>query len=308
MPLRRAWNWLYGQPYLLATITMAFWAANFIVGRGVRADVPPVTLALIRWTGAFLVLLPFAWPYLRADLPVMLRRWRMMLALSVIGISCFNTFAYTGLQYTTAMNGLLLQSSAPILIALFVFLIYRERLNLFQALGIAVSLGGVVYIVVGGDFALLRGLEVNVGDLWVLAGFITWGIYTALLRDRPVIHWLSFLAATFFLGGLALVPFWLWEIASGRVLHFTWTALAGGVYVALFPSVIAYMCYNRAVELVGANAIGPFFHLIPVIGSLMAIVALGERIELFHLIGFAVVMAGIALASRRPGGRWTGGT
>lgn len=301
--LRRAWTWLYGQPYLLATITMTFWAANFIVGRGVRGDVPPVTLAMVRWYGAFLVVAPFAWRYLKADLPAMLRGWKMLVMLSVIGITCFNTFAYTGLQYSTAMNGLLLQSSLPIMIAVFVFAIYRERLNLFQALGIALSLAGVVYVIVHGDITRLLTLSFNIGDLWMLAGFLTWALYTALLRERPNIHWLSFLAVTFLIGVLVLTPFGAWELASGRVVNFTWTSVGGMIYVALFPSVIAYICYNRAVELAGANAIGPLFHLIPVLGSFMAIAVLGERLELYHLIGFVVVMAGIWLASRKPARR-----
>ncbi|HSM19954.1 MAG TPA: DMT family transporter, partial [Hyphomicrobiales bacterium] len=123
-PVRRAFAWSYQQPMLLILTTMLCWAGNFIAARGVRADVPPITLAMIRWVGALLILLPFAWPYLKRDLPTILRRWRIMLVLSVIGISCFNTFAYIGLQYTVAMNAVLLQSAMPVLIALVVFVTY----------------------------------------------------------------------------------------------------------------------------------------------------------------------------------------
>jgi len=297
--VRRAFVWTYQQPVLLSLITMTCWAGNFIAARGAHTDVPPITLAVIRWAGAFLILLPFAWPYLKRDLPTILQHWRIMLVFSVFGITCFNTFAYIGLQYTVAMNALLLQSSLPVMIALFIFVIYREMPTLFQVIGVAVSLTGVLYVVVQGDFAVLKTLDLNRGDVWLLAAFAAWAIYTALLRARPPIHWLSFLAATFFLGLLILSPFWIMELMRGRTVNPSWAAVAATSYVVLFPSVIAYTCFNRAVQLAGANRVAPFFHLVPVLGSVLAILILGERIELYHIVGFALVMGGIGLASRR---------
>ncbi|MDP2619570.1 MAG: DMT family transporter [Hyphomicrobiales bacterium] len=298
-PVRRAFVWSYQQPTLLALITMLCWAGNFIAARGVRADVPPITLAMIRWVGAFVVLLPFAWPHLKRDLPTILRRWRIMLVLSVIGIACFNTFAYIGLQYTVAMNAVLLQSSMPVLIALVVFATYRETPTLFQVIGVAVSLTGVIYVVVRGDPAVLLTLDLNRGDLWLLAAMFSWAAYTAWLRESPQIHWLSFLVATFFIGCLVLSPFWAMELAAGRTVNPTWAAAAASLYMVLFPAVIAYTCYNRAVQLAGANWVAPFFHLIPVLGSILAILILGERIQFYHALGFVLVMSGIAIASRR---------
>jgi drug/metabolite transporter (DMT)-like permease len=298
-PVRRAFAWSYRQPTLLALVTMLCWAGNFIAARGVRADVPPITLAMIRWIGAFLVLLPFAWPHLKRDLPTILRHWRIMVLLSVIGISCFNTFAYIGLQYTVAMNAVLLQSSMPVLIALVVFATYRETPSLFQIIGVAVSLTGVIYVIVRGDPAVLLTLGFNRGDLWLVAAVFTWAAYTAWLREGPQMHWLSFLVATFFLGALALSPFWAMELASGRFVKPTWAAAAASFYMVLFPAVIAYICYNRAVQLAGANWVGPFFHLIPILGSVLAILILGESIRFYHALGFILVMSGIAIASWR---------
>jgi len=223
----------------------------------------------------------------------------MMLALSVIGISCFNTFAYIGLQYTVAMNAVLLQSSMPVLIALAVFATYREIPTLFQIIGVAVSLSGVIYVVTQGDLSVLLTANFNRGDLWVLAAMASWGIYTAWLRESPQVHWLSFLVTTFFLGSLVLIPFWVWELAQGRTVNPSWAAAAASFYMVLFPAVIAYTCYNRAVHLAGANRVGPFFHLIPILGSILAILILGERIQFYHAIGFILVMSGIAIASRR---------
>lgn len=298
-PVRRAFAWSYQQPALLALITMLCWGGNFVAARGVHADVPPVTLSIIRWTGALIILLPFAWPYLKRDLPTLLAHWRMMLVLSVLGITCFNTFAYVGLQYTVAMNGVLLQSAMPVLIALIVFAAYREMPTLFQFIGVAMSLLGVIFVVVQGDLSVLLTLDVNRGDLWLLAAMIAWAGYTTLLRERPPVHWLSFTVATMVLGVLVLSPFWVLEMARGRSVNPSWAAAAASLYLILFPSVVAYICYNRAVQLAGANWVAPFFHLIPILGSVLAILILGERIELYHAVGFALVMGGIAIASRR---------
>jgi len=297
-PVRRAFSWSYQQPTLLAVITMLCWAGNFVAARGVHADVPPVTLSVIRWAGALAILLPFAWAHLKRDLPTLLVHWRIMLVLSILGITCFNTFAYVGLQYTVAMNGILLQSAMPVLIALIVFATYREMPTLFQVIGVSVSLIGVIYVIVQGDLAVLLTLDVNIGDLWLLAAMIAWAAYTALLRERPPIHWLSFTAATMVLGILVLSPFWIWELARGRTVNPTWAAAAASFYLVLFPSVVAYICYNRAVQLAGANWVAPFFHLIPVLGSVLAILILGERIQFYHALGFVLVMSGIGIASR----------
>ncbi|MCB1436825.1 MAG: DMT family transporter [Rhodobiaceae bacterium] len=298
-PLGRLWSWAYDRPLLLATITMICWAGNFVAARGVYQDVPPVTLAMFRWGGAFLVLLPFAWPHLKKDMAAIRRHWRPMLAFAFFGITCFNTLAYTGLQYTVAMNAMLFQSSMPIIIAILTFMLFRERPTLFQVLGVAVSLFGVCYVVVRGDLDVLLALSLNKGDIWILIAFVTWGIYTVLLRYKPGIHWLSFLAATFLAGFVILSPFWVAELASGRDIVWSWRAGGAIFYVALFPSVIAYACYNRAIELAGGNRIAPLFHLVPVIGSFMAVAILGEQLRFYHIFGFAVVMSGIALTNRR---------
>lgn len=299
----RSWSRAYDRPMLLATITMVLWAGNFIAGRGAYEDVPPVTLAMCRWGGAFLVLLPFAWPHLKKDLPAILDAWRPMLVLSFFGITCFNTLAYTGLQYTVAVNAMLFQSSVPIIIAILTFTFFRERPTPHQILGVTVSLFGVCLVVVRGDLDVLLALTLNKGDIWTLVAFLTWGIYTVLLRYKPDIHWLSFLAATFLIGLVLLAPFWVAEMASGREIVWSGRGLAAIVYVALFPSVIAYACYNRAIELAGGNRIGPFFHLVPVIGSLMAVAILGEQLRFYHILGFLLVMSGIAIANRRRDSR-----
>jgi drug/metabolite transporter (DMT)-like permease len=298
--LSRAFDWFFRHPYLLVVITMLSWSGNFVVGRGVRGDVPPVMLASFRWGIAALILLPFALPHLRRDWPVIRANLPILLVLSFFGITSFNTLVYVGLQDTTALNGLLFQSSAPIFIAIFSFVLFREPPTLGQGLGIAVSLGGVAVIATNGDIDRLLDLAFNPGDLWILFAFAAWGIYCAVLRKRPPMHWLSFVVVIFILGLAMLVPFQIAELASGARLNPTGPALFGIAYIALFPAIVAYICNNRAIELLGANTTGTFYHLIPVLGSAMAIFFLGEQLRAYHVAGFALVMAGIGIATLWP--------
>lgn len=286
-------------PYLLLTLTVLFWSGNFIVGRAVHADVPPIGLAFWRWTGGLSLVFAFAWPHLKRDWPVLLRYWRVMLLFSFFGIATFNTLVYLGLQSTTAINGLLMQSTMPVMIVVISFAVFRETISWLQGLGVAVSLAGAVTIIAQGDIQTLAALTLNRGDLWIVLAVACYATYSALLRKRPGVHPLSFLAATFALGALMLLPFYIWETASGDPVPFERVSLLAIGYVALFPSVLAYLCFNRGVELVGANRAGLFIHLMPVFGSLMAIGLLGEAFCAYHAVGMVLVLAGIALATRR---------
>ena len=168
-----------------------------------------------------------------------------------------------------------------------------------QAGGTAVSTVGVLGIIAKGDLDVLHALAFNSGDLLMLTGMATNGIYTALLRDRPAIHWLSFLFVLFLVSALVVLPFWTWEIASGARMEVTPFTLAAVGYIAIFPSVVAYICLTRGVELIGANRSGIFLHMIPLFGALLAIGLLGEPLQVFHVIGFALILCGVALASRK---------
>ena len=297
--LRRIGAWLYGRPYLLLTLTALFWGGNVVLGRSVAGHVPPVGLAFVRWSGAFAILVGFAWPQLRRDWPMARRHLAVLGLLSLTGVTLYNTLAYYGLQYTQAINGLLLQSSSPVLIAVCTFLLYRERLSLGQALGILLSGLGVVLIVTGGELTRLAALRINDGDLWILLGLGVYALYSALLRRRPPIHGLSFLTLTFGFGALLLTPAFLWEVSTGFRLQPDLATALACLYVAIFPSILAYFCFNRGVELVGANRAGPFFHLIPLFGAALAFVFLGEAPHPYHAAAFLLIVSGVVVATRR---------
>jgi len=291
--------WLWHQPSILLSLTALFWAGNAVIGRAVAGAFPPLALSQLRWLLAFAVVLPFAWRPLRRDWPAIARAKGILAALALTGIAAFNAFYYGGLNFTTAVNSVLMQPIMPLLIAACTFALYRDRLSPAQIAGIAVSLAGVVIIVSRGDLAKLTGLSFNIGDLLLLAAFVVYALYSALLKKRPAIHWLSFLAVTFAGGAIMLLPASAIEWASGLRPVPSLSNLLALVYVVLFASLGAFICFNRGVELIGPNRAGPFFHLIPLFGTIMAIVFLGERLALFHLAGAALIFAGIVLASRK---------
>ena len=276
-----------------------FWSGNFVLGRAVAGEVPPIALAFWRWGLGALIVLPFAWHHLPRDLPALRRQWRLVLLLSAIGIAVFNTFVYIGLNTTTALNAVMMQSAMPVLIVLMSFLLVGEKITPLQAAGIAVSLAGAVTLVARGDLTVLLTLAFNTGDLWVLAAVISYAGYTALVRRRPPVHPMIFLLATFATGALMLLPFYAWETLNGRPLQVTPVSIAAIGYVAVFPSILAYLAWNRSVELVGANRTGLSVHLMPVFGSLLAIAFLGETPQIFHAVGIALIAAGILLANRQ---------
>lgn len=292
-------NWLANQPYLLLSITALCWAGNAIVGRLAAGHIPPVTLSFLRWSLAFLVVLPIAWNHLKRDWTAIRSRLGTMIVLSVTGIGAFNTLQYWALEHTQALNTLLLQSAGPLFVAVWSLVLLGVRLTLAQAGGIVLSLAGVLVILLHGDLTTLKSIEFNKGDIIFTVALAIFGFYSVLSLKRPEIHGLSFVAFTFGCGAASLIPLLIWELLSRPVMQLDTNNLLMLFYVAVFPSTVAYLCFNRGVQLIGANRAAPFFHVVPVFGSVMAIVFLGERPQLFHIIGFALVLTGVFVASRK---------
>jgi drug/metabolite transporter (DMT)-like permease len=292
-------NWLANQPYLLLSITALCWAGNAIVGRLAAGHIPPVTLSFLRWSLAFLLILPFAWKHLRRDWAAIRGRLGTMVVLSVTGISAFNTLQYWALEHTQALNTLLLQSAAPLFVAIWSLALLGVRLTLAQAGGIVLSLTGVLVILLHGDLTTLKSIEFNKGDIIFMVALVIFGLYSVLSLKRPNIHGLSFVGFTFGCGAVCLIPLLVRELLTRPMMQLDTTNLLTLFYVAVFPSTLAYLCFNRGVQLIGANRAAPFFHVVPVFGSVMAIVFLGEHPQLFHLIGFALVLTGVFVASRK---------
>src|ERR1700712_1576563 len=295
-------RWLNNQPYLLLSLTALFWAGNIVLARYVAGHVPPMTLSCVRWIGALFLLLPFAWPHLKRDWPALRARLPLMVLLSAMGFAFNNMLSYWALQYTQALNALLIQSSGPLFVALWSLLLFGVRLTRAQLAGVAISLAGVLTIILRGDFGSLAGIQFNKGDLMFAAGLLAFGLYSALMPRRPKTQQLAVVAFTMGCGALLLVPFSLWEYATGFTLKPDLLTIATLIYVVIFPSTLAYLFFNRGIALIGPNRAAPFFHLVPVFGSAMAILLLGEQLRLFHLVGYALVLAGGGIPSPQASG------
>jgi len=300
-PKRAGWlAALANEPRVLMLLPGLFWAGNAIVARGIASEVPPIGLAFWRWTVAALLIAPIAWPHLRRDVPLMMRNWPIMLLLTALGISVFNTFLYIAAHTTTAINIVMLQTAMPIVVVIATFLIFRETLTGRQAAGIAASLAGTLTLISHGDPAVLLHLDFKRGDLWMLAAVVSYAVYTAILRLRPPVHGLSFAFATFALGAALLVPFYIAETVWVGPMPLSAQTFAAVGYVAVFASILAYLAFNRTVELLGANTAGLIVHLVPVFGTILAVLLLGEELHAYNLVGIALIAFGLWLATRRP--------
>ncbi len=299
---RSFWHSAWG---LLAAANL-FWAGNIVLARAIAGHIPPITLAYWRWTGAFVVAVGFAWPRLKADMPVMLRHWKMMLLLAATGIASYNTMSYIGLTTTTALNVLLLQSASPLIIIVWAYALFRETPTPRQTIGVLVSLAGVAAIAAHGSFGQLANLHLNHGDLWVLAALLIYGAYCVMLRRRPAVHPLSFLVAAMGIGSCMMLPFMLVEHASGARIEGGLPSYLVIAYTAVLPSFVAYLFFNRGVELIGAGSAGQSMHLMPLFGSVLAVLFLHEQFQFYHAAGIALIAVGILLASFKPARRSQG--
>jgi drug/metabolite transporter (DMT)-like permease len=287
------------SPYLLLVLTTLFWAGNFVLARGVKTSIPPISLAFWRWICALVILLPFSFQHLQSQWPLVIKNWKTLAIYGVMGVSCFNTFVYIGLHSTTATNALLVNSVIPVLIVLLSRILNATPITRRQAAGIAISLCGVATIICRADLSVLHTLKINRGDLWVLLAVVSWSIYTVQLKKRPSgLHPLVFLTAIIVIGLIPLTPLYFWELGRSGGFLLTTPVCLTILYVALFPSVLAFIFWNHAVGEVGPGKAGQFLHLMPVFGTILSAVFLEESIRRFHLIGIVLIFCGIYLTAR----------
>ncbi|MGZ3195577.1 MAG: DMT family transporter [Croceibacterium sp.] len=284
------------RAFALLALVMVLWAGNSIVGRAVRNDVDPMTLAFVRWAGASLILLPFALRPLRRDWPAIRKAWKPVLVLGLLGVGAFNALLYSGLRYTTATNGLLLQAAIPAAVVLFDRWFFGVKSPLLQNLGVVGSILGVAVIVFEGDPARALRLHFGFGDALIMAAVVVWSLYTVLLRLRPAISSTSFVAVTFLIGALAMAPFFAHDLISGEHIAFTPKVLGAFAYVAVLPSIVSYFIFNAATQTVGPARAGIAITLMPIFGAFLSAALLGEKLHVYHFAGMALILVGIALS------------
>ncbi len=282
--------------YLLMATAALIWAGNIVLGRAASTAVPPVGLSFWRWVVAFAIFLPFVFPLLRRQWPVMRREWRLLALLGLLGVSVFHTFLYIAVNTTTAINAALIYAATPALVPLLALPILGDRLRLRQGAGIILSMLGIAIVVTRADLAMLGALQFTSGDLWMIAAVVAWSFYSVLVKRRPAdLHPNAMLAGMMGFGILMTLPFYLWETAVARPMPLNATAFWTVGYVAVFASIIAYICYNRGIELIGPSRASLTAHMLPIFAAGLSVFFLGETLHLFHLAGAAAVVIGIVL-------------
>jgi drug/metabolite transporter (DMT)-like permease len=285
--------------FLLLGLSNLFWAGNWVIGRALRDSIEPVTLNFWRWLIAALVLAPFAVPAIAVNRGAIRRSAGLLLLLALTGVALFQTLVYVGLRTTTTVNAVLLNSSSPMFMLLCSWVIERERASRGQIAGMLISLAGILIILARGEPARVLQLELHAGDAWILLAMPVWGIYSVLLKRRPPeLGGVLFLFLISVAGVALLTPVLVLGALQAPLRLPAGEEAAGVLYVALAASVGAFICWNRGVAVVGANAAGFTLHLLPAFGTLLAIVFLGESFQGFHAAGIATILIGVVVATR----------
>jgi drug/metabolite transporter (DMT)-like permease len=290
---------LFGNAYLLLALSSLCWSGNHLMGRAIAGHVPPLAITTLRWLLAAAVLFPFIRAHLARDWPLIRRHFGVLVYLSLIGGAVFGALQFVGLQLTTALNVSVMNSLGPVFIAAAGAAMFRDRLTGGQFLGIAISLLGVLAIITKLDAGVLTHLSFNIGDILILINLALWGVYSASLRWRPPIHPASFMFMFCLIAGVAMLPAFAWEYSTGFVLQPTVLTFSAVMFVTIFSTIVAFASWTRGVELIGPNRAGVFLHLIPIFTALLTGVLLGEPLMSYHVVGFALILAGVWCAARR---------
>jgi drug/metabolite transporter (DMT)-like permease len=284
---------------LLATATLS-WSGNIVIGRAIRNDLPPLGMSFWRWFLCCLVLLLFTAPKFKRSLPVLKREWKLLLVMASLGIAAFNPLQYVSLHTTTAINVTLILATCPAFMALFSVIFLKDRLGWAQVAGILVSFIGVAIVITNGDLLSLLNVTFTVGDIWMLLAAVVWAFYSITLKLRPAaLDPMVMLSTITGIGATILLPIYIWESMTIQTMPVTATSFLTIGYITFIASLLAYVCYNKGVSLIGPAKAGVAIHLMPGWVALLAFVFLGERLESHHIVGIAFIGLGILLNSRR---------
>jgi len=284
--------------YLFAALPPLFWSGNFLLARLMRDGIPPFQMSFWRWVVAFMVICPFAVPCFRKNQNQLQSEWRFLALLGLVGVTAFNCFIYSALHYTTVVNAGIINSLMPVATFLLAFFILKEGLSLRQITGVIFAICGAVVIIFQGNLVELVTWKLNPGDLLVLLGLCFWAYYTVLIRWRPTkLPMLLFLTVTIGFGVLFHIPLVVFEVSSVGGFSLTIPAISSILYFALFPSILAYFFWNKAVAALGSGRTGMFMYLLPVFSVFFGTVLLGESFEAYHGVGIMLIFTGMALVT-----------
>ena len=288
-------------PQLLLVLATVLWGGNFVIGRAVAGDIPPIMLAFLRWCVAFAVFLPFAYQRVRREWPMIRANWQAVILMALTGVVCFNTLVYIGLHDTTSINASLMNSSTPIIIYILSFIFLKEHLSKFQVAGTALSLLGVLFIITGGSIESLLAFSFNKGDLIVLAAVFCWGIYSLLVKQfAGRLPGYSTFLVTIALGIIMLLPFAIFErVTSAAAIDWSPGMFGAILYVGIAASIVAFLSWNSGVVAIGPNRASIYLNFIPLFAAIFAVLFLGEEVVIAQLIGGLAVVGGVLLSNKK---------
>ena len=288
------------KAYIMLVCASLFWAGNFIVGKyAFLTDIPPLSLVFYRWTLVWFILLPFTYKEIIKYKDIIFHNLPLLFLLGFTSVGLFNSFTYLALIHTQVINASLFNAAIPAIIILLCFLFKVEKTNKFQILGLIISVLGIIAIITKLNLDILLSLNFNKGDLIMVGGVLTWGIYSTLLkRKKFTLPLLTLVHVICTLGLISVLPQFLYEYTNGQVIKFDINLVYTLIFLALFPSIGSYYCWAGAVSIVGANRAGISLSLIPLFSTIFAIAIYDEKFQLFHLIGAILIILGLFLSNK----------
>jgi len=278
-----------------------FWAGNFIVGKAASInEVPPISLNFYRWTIAFFILLPFTYKELILKKNYILNNLGIFSILGITAVSIFNAALFYSLQFTQVITGVLMISTVPVMIIFISAILKIERTNIFQLLGVVLSLTGVLFIITKFDLSILINLDFNKGDLSALFAMFSWSLYSALLKKKKYeLSQISLLQVVIAFGVIYLFPFYLLDTSLGNTVSLNVPFFLILFYVTLFPGITSFFFWIKGVALIGANRAGIYLHLMPILATILAMLIYKEQIMVYHYIGAIFIISGILLSNKK---------
>ncbi|MEK4230718.1 DMT family transporter [Solibacillus sp. FSL H8-0538] len=288
-------------PQLLLILATILWGGNFVIGRAVAGDIPPITLAFLRWCTAFIVFLPIVYRRTKKEWSMLKAHWPIVVILALTGVACFNTLVYIGVHYTTSINASLMNSSTPIIIYILSFIFLKEHLTKFQLLGTGLSLLGVLFIISGGSIESIVAFTFNKGDLVVLMAVFCWSVYSLLIKQfAGRLPGYSTFLVTIAIGAIMLVPFTVYELLkTTTTIYWSFSTISAILYVGIIASIVAFLSWNSGVVSLGANKASIYLNFIPLFASIFAVIFLGEDVLPAQIIGGLAIVGGVLLTNKK---------
>ena len=288
------------KAYIMLVCATLFWAGNFMVGKfAFLTNIPPMSLVFYRWSLVWLILLPFTFKEIIKSKEIILKNLPLLLFLALTSVGLFNSFTYLSLVHTQVINASLFNTAIPAIIILLCFLFKIEKTNKYQILGLIISVLGILSIITRLNLEVILSLNFNKGDLIMIGGVITWGLYSSFLKRKTfTLPLLTLVHVLCSLGLIFIFPQFIFEFSQGQKIDFDINLFYILIFLALFPSIGSYYCWAGAVSIIGANRAGIFLSLIPLFSTIMAITFFNEQFQFLHLIGAILIILGLFLSNK----------